>query len=149
MSEVARIRDQLERANRGGAWHGPSIREILNGVDSETASSRPIPSGHTIRELVVHVIAWEREAAARLEGAGSDDLPPEKDWPTGPAAWDALLDELDASHDRLMSVIGELDDDALDKPVAGHPATTYHLLHGVIQHNLYHAGQMSILKKAT
>ena len=152
MSEIARIRDQLERAHRGSAWHGPSLREILVGVDSDTASSRPIPNGHTIRELVVHVTAWENEAVARLRGGASPDMPPERDWPEGAEgkrAWEALVGELDRSHERLMSAIGELDDDSLDQLVTGHPTSIYHLLHGVIQHNLYHAGQMVLLKKAT
>lgn len=151
MSELARIGDQLERAHRGNAWHGPALREILAGVGSSAAASRPVPGGHTIVELVVHVIAWQDEAVARLVGTGSHELPPERDWPRateGDAAWEALLRELDASHDRLQSAIRELSEDSLDRPVPGHPTTVYQLLHGVIQHNLYHAGQMAILKKA-
>ena len=152
MSELERIVDQLQRAYRGEAWHGPSIREVLDGVDADAASARPVPNAHTIRELVVHVVVWEQEALARLAGKGRDDLPPEEDWPAGAGAWADLLDELDAAHERLTSAISELDaepgDEALDETVAGSPGTVYHLLHGVIQHNLYHAGQMAILKKA-
>ena len=152
MSELERIADQLERAYRGEAWHGPSTREVLDGVDADAASARPVSNAHTIRELVVHVVVWEQEALARLAGKGRDDLPPEEDWPAGAAAWADLLDELDAAHERLTSAIAELSaepgDDALGKTVVGSPGTVYHLLHGVIQHNLYHAGQMAILKKA-
>lgn len=148
MNELDRIRDQLERAYRGDAWHGPSLREILTEVDAEMAGARPVANGHTIQELVAHMIAWEKEAAARLGGEGSDDLPPEKAWPGGAEAWAGLLDELETAHSRLVSAMGELHEDALEQPVAGHPSTAYHLLHGVIQHNLYHAGQMAILKKA-
>ncbi len=77
MSEFERIVDQLERAYRGEAWHGPSIREVLDGVDADAASARPVSNGHTIKELVVHVLVWEKEAQARLAGKGRDDLPPE------------------------------------------------------------------------
>ena len=156
MSELERIADQLQRAYRGEVWHGPSIREVLDGVDADAASARPVSNAHTIKELVVHVVVWEQEALARLAGKGRDDLPPEEDWPAGAPAWADLLDELDAAHERLTSAISELDaelgpgagDKALDETVAGSPGTLYHLLHGVIQHNLYHAGQMAILKKA-
>lgn len=149
MSEIARIVDQLERAYGGDAWHGPSIREILAGVDAEMAAARPIPSAHSIRELVSHLIAWKEEAAARLVGAGSGDLPPEREWPEDATAWNAMLDELDAAHTTLVSTIGELQDDSLEQRVEGHPTSVYHLLHGVIQHELYHAGQMALLKKTT
>ncbi len=148
MSELARIADQLQRAYRGEAWHGPSIREVLDGVDADAASARPVSNAHTIKELVVHVVVWEQEALARLAGKGRDDLPPEEDWPAGAPAWADLLDELDAAHERLTSAIYECSDERLDETVAGSPGTLYHLLHGVIQHNLYHAGQMAILKKA-
>ena len=148
MSEIERIVDQLQRAYRGNAWHGPSFREVLDGVDADAASARPVSNGHTIGELVVHVVAWENEALARLTGKGRDDLPPEEDWPEGRAAWSDLLDELDAVHERLSGAIGELTDDRLGDVAAGSPGTIYHLLHGVIQHNLYHMGQMALLKKA-
>ncbi len=150
MSELERIADQLQRAYRGEAWHGPSIREVLDGVDADAASARPVSNAHTIKELVVHVVVWEQEALARLAGKGRDDLPPEEDWPAGAPAWADLLDELDAAHERLTSAIAAISesDERLDETVAGSPGTLYHLLHGVIQHNLYHAGQMAILKKA-
>ena len=149
MNEIERIVDQLERAYRGEAWHGPSIREVLDGVDAEAASARPISNAHTIGELVVHVLAWEKEALARLAGKGRDDLPPEEDWPEGAAAWGELLEELDVVHERLTAAIAERPDDRLGTTAAGHSGTTvYVLLHGVIQHNLYHAGQIAILKKA-
>ena len=148
MSEIDRIVDQLQRAYRGNAWHGPSIREVLDGVDADAASARPLSNAHTISELVVHVVVWEQEAVARLEGKGRDDLPPEEDWPAGAAAWADLLDELDTAHERLTAAIAELSADALGDVVAESPGTVYHLLHGVVQHNLYHAGQMAILKKA-
>lgn len=148
VSEVARIRDQLERAYRGEAWHGPSLREVLADVDEEAAAKRPMPNAHSIRELVAHVVAWEKEALERLRGSGTDDLPPEKDWPETAMDWDELLSELDEAHERLSSAIGALDDEALAERIGGSPASVYHLLHGVIQHNLYHVGQIAILKKA-
>lgn len=149
MNENERIVDQLERAYRGDAWHGPSMRKVLDGVDAEAALARPVPNAHTIGELVVHVLAWEKEALARLTGNGRSDLPPEEDWPEGQAAWSELLEELDVVHERLSVAISECSDDRLAGAVPGRPGTTlYVLLHGVIQHNLYHAGQIALLKKA-
>ena len=139
MNESARIVDQLERAYRGEAWHGPSIRAVLDGVDTEAASARPIANAHTIGELVAHIVVWEKEALARLAGTGRDDLPPEEAWPDGASTWSELLEELDAVHERLSVAISKCSDPG---------PTVYVLLHGVIQHNLYHAGQIALLKKA-
>ncbi len=147
MSEIERIRDQLRRAYTGDAWHGPSLKEVLEGVDADTASARPIADAHSIRELVLHIVAWENEAIRRLNGAGHD-LPPEEDWPHGADAWTQLVDELDASHTRLVEALGALDDSRLDGAVMGTGGTVYHLLHGVVQHNLYHGGQIALLRRA-
>ena len=147
MSEIERIRDQLRRAYTGDAWHGPSLKEVLEGVDADTASARPIADAHSIRELVLHIVAWEKEAIRRVRGEGSD-LPPEEDWPNGADAWAALLEELEASHVRLMETLAELDDSQLDGAVIGTGGTVYHLVHGGVQHNLYHGGQIVLLRRA-
>lgn len=147
MSEIERIRDQLRRAYSGDAWHGPSLKEVLEGVDADTASARPIADAHSIRELVLHIVAWEKEAIRRVRGEGSD-LPPEEDWPDGADAWTALLEELEASHVRLMETLAELDDSQLEGAVIGTGGTVYHLVHGVVQHNLYHGGQIVLLRRA-
>jgi len=144
---MERIRDQLRRAHSGDAWRGPSLTELLESVDADTASAQPIAEAHSIRELVLHIVAWQKEATRRVNGEGSD-LPPEKDWPHGADAWTVLLKELEARHVRLMETLAELDDSRLDGAVIGTGGTIYHLLHGVVQHNLYHGGQIALLKRA-
>lgn len=150
MSELDRVRDQLRRAYEGEAWHGPDLRSIVADLDAADAFARPIENAHSIAELVRHVIAWEREAAARLAGHGRE-LPPEDDWPEGgetPEAWRTLVESLEAAHRELMEAMAGLDDAELSNVVPGSPNTVYHLLHGVVQHNLYHAGQMMMLRRA-
>ncbi len=147
MSEIERIRDQLRRAYQGPAWHGPALREVLEGVDDEMARARPVAGAHTIQEIVRHILAWVREARWRLEGQQTE-LPPEQDWPEGDAAWASLLREIEVAHEQLMEAVEKLDEGALGRIVGGNPPTAYHLLHGVLQHNLYHGGQIAILKKA-
>ena len=146
MRELDRIQDQIVRAHRGEAWHGPSLLELLDGVDEKMAEARPIGGVHSIRELVAHVIAWQEEAARRLRGQGRD-LPPAEDWPDA-KSWTALVERLKRAHDGLVEAAGELEDGALDERLAGRRESAYGLLHGIVQHNLYHAGQIAILKKA-
>lgn len=143
--EIERIGDQLERAQRGKAWHGPSIGELLSDVDETSAEWRPVSGVHTIKELVMHVIAWQEEASRRL-GGEARELPSEEDWPPS-LPWHEMLDRLNASHEALMGRVLELEDSDLDKGITGQTDSAYDLLHGIVQHNLYHAGQIALLKK--
>jgi uncharacterized damage-inducible protein DinB len=151
VTEVERIRDQLHRAFRGDAWHGPAVRELLQGVTAAQAAARPLPRAHTIWEIVLHVAAWASIVRRRIEGEEGITITPEVDWPpvvaTDEGAWREALGRLEAAHADLERTVGGLGDDALDRKAAGSPSTAYVLLHGVAQHDLYHAGQIALLKK--
>ena len=152
MAEVERIADQLRRAFEGKAWHGPSVREVLAGVTAEQAARQPLPDAHSIWEIVVHIGVWEAFVRRRLEGEVITDVPPEQDWPpvadTSEAAWKRTLEDLERGHQRLRKVISELPESRLSETVSGMGYSVYFMLHGVVQHDLYHAGQIALLKKA-
>jgi uncharacterized damage-inducible protein DinB len=147
MREVERIAKQLERTYSGEAWHGPSLRKVLEEVDAEAASARPIAGAHSIAEIAAHVLAWREEAVRRLEGNGGD-VPARGNFPE-PLEWGELLDALDRTQKSLVSAAAALDDAILDQKVKGRRETYYVLLQGIIHHDLYHAGQIAILKKAS
>jgi uncharacterized damage-inducible protein DinB len=153
MSEIERIQDQLKRAFEGPAWHGPSIKEILNGVTAEQAHARPLRDAHSIWELVHHIAVWEDVGRRRLEGdpaevpiSSAEDWPPAQD--VSEAAWEKSKQALESSHHALVEAISRVAESRLDAPVLEGKSTVYVTLHGVIQHDLYHAGQIAILKKA-
>lgn len=154
MYEADRIQDQLKRSIDGGAWHGPSVFEALKGINSSQAASRPLQNAHTVWEILLHITAWVEQVHKRLRGDDlRRDLPPEQDWPAQPgrpdeSAWTALQDRLHEGHRELSDSLGRLDDARLEQPIQEGFFTTYMTFHGLIQHNLYHAGQMAILKKA-
>ncbi len=145
--EARRIADQLERSWRGEAWHGPSIHEVLKDVDAEKARQRPIPGAHSIWELLAHASAWERVGLLRLRGEEHTPLD-EENFPVPSGEWSEALLAADAAHDELVAEVRTLDDDRLWEKAAGCPYNKYFLLHGVAQHNIYHAGQMILLVKA-
>lgn len=151
MSETKRIGDQLRRAYEGQAWHGPSVKELLSDVTAEQAAARPIAGSHSIWEIVLHISAWEEGVARRLSGERAE-LSTEEDWPTvsdtSEAAWRKTLAALEANHLRLREALKSLDDARLDEPIVEGMSSVYGTLHGVIQHSLYHAGQIALLKKA-
>lgn len=153
MSETARILDQLERSFRGEAWHGPSVMEALDGVGAAAAAARPLAEAHTIWELVLHVTAWMEVLRRALKGEVTDALSPEEDWPRHPAGggeapWRAALAELERTHREIAVLLERFPAERLDDHAPRKPYTFYLLLHGVIQHNLYHAGQIVLLRKA-
>ena len=153
MSEIERILDQLKRAYEGNAWHGPSVKEVLAGVTAEQAHARPVKNGHTIYELVRHIAVWEDVGRRRLEGDPAEvPISSPEDWPPGDdtseAAWEQAKGALDNGHQSLVDAIKRVDESRLDKPILAGKSSVYVTLHGVIQHDLYHAGQIAILKKA-
>ena len=150
MGEVARIHDQLVRAFHGEAWHGAPVRDLVAGVGAEQAARRVLPHAHTIWEIVLHISAWQRAVLGRLRGRELQ-LTPEEDWPpvadTGERAWKAALGELEETHRQLADAVAALDEAALERVVPGKRYSVYYMLHGVIQHDLYHAGQIAVLRK--
>lgn len=154
MSEASRIADQLRRAFDGDAWHGDSVLEILNGVTAAQAAARPITHAHSIWELVLHIAAWDGAVLGRLSGAAveladAENFPPVED--TSEAAWRKALAEVRRVHEELVSAVSVLPDSRLGEMVPGKQGvhyTFYYMLHGVAQHELYHAGQIALLKKS-
>ena len=150
MNNVEFLADQLRRAHEGQAWHGPALREILAGVTAEAASARPIPEAHTIWELVQHIAAWLGAVGRRLQGE-SVELPDAEDWPPvkdfTEAAWQKTQAAVDQETKRLQEAIAKLPEEALREGAPGATYSVRFMLEGVIQHHLYHAGQIALLKK--
>ena len=155
-SELARIAAELQRAYNGDAWHGPPMTAALNGVTAFCAPVKPIPEAHSIWEIVRHLAAWNEIVRLRFLGERVD-VSREQDWPPledfSPEAWERDTKELQKA---VKSLIAELKraarkahcDAVLRKKVRGKNHTVYVLLHGAVQHNLYHTGQISVLRKA-
>jgi uncharacterized damage-inducible protein DinB len=152
MTETHRINSQLKRAYEGQAWSGPSLRELLDGVTAEQAAAHPIPNAHSIWELVNHISAWEQIARRRLEGEAQLEIPDEVNFPpvidASEAAWQSALQSLEASNRSLRESVKRIDDAKLQENAPEADYSIYAMLHGVIQHDLYHAGQIALLKKA-
>ncbi len=151
MTEVERIEDQLRRAIGGDAWHGPSVKEVLTDVTAQQATAKPVQGAHSIWELLFHMGAWEGVALQRLNG-DKTPLPDDQNWPLdnppGDREWNAAWTSFENQNQQLRKAILQLTDDQLEGQVPGTDHSFYHLLHGVVQHDLYHAGQIVLLKKA-
>src|SRR3954466_12471277 len=152
MNELGRIADQLKRAYEGPAWSGPSLLDVLNDVTAAEAAAKPIPDAHSIWEIVHHIRAWEDVVSRRLQGEPFREYSGTEDWPavveTTEAAWRAALDGLKTSNHNLRQVINGFEQMRLSGLVPGSDYSFYVLVHGAVQHDLYHAGQIGLLKKA-
>jgi uncharacterized damage-inducible protein DinB len=157
-TEITRIVDELQREHDGDPWHGTPLMRLLADVDHRRAAARPLPAGHTIWELVLHIAAWKNETRRRIGGAPAGE-PVEGDWPR-PAgddagSWRQALDALADAHRALIAAVRQLPEPQLFAPIndprdreTGAGVSHYVLLHGIVQHDVYHAGQIALLKKA-
>jgi uncharacterized damage-inducible protein DinB len=154
MSETARLADQIRRAFEGEAWHGDSVVELLQGVNAAVAAAHPIKNAHSIWELVLHIAAWDGAALRRTGGtavelSGEENFPPVKD--PSEAAWRKAIEQAKQTHNALVKAVAAFPDARLQEQVPGKTESYYnffYLFSGIVQHELYHAGQIALLKKA-
>jgi hypothetical protein len=135
------------------SWHGPNLRGSLRGVTATQATWRPAPARHNIWELAVHAAYWKYVAVRRLTGAkrGSFELKGsnwfERSGERTAAAWRADLTLLEHSHREFRAVVADLSPRDLARTPAGSEFSNAGLISGVAAHDLYHAGQIQLLKR--
>src|SRR5262245_23795454 len=150
MKETERIAEQLKRSFYGEAWSGPSVREVLEGVTAPMAAERAIREAHSIWELVHHITAWveivrKRIIGERIEVTAEVSFPPVSD--RSEATWQESLRRMEEAETALRHAILNLPESSLNQIVGPGGDTVYVLLHGAVQHSLYHAGQIILMKR--
>ena len=151
MNELETISGQMRQAVEGEAWHGASLLEILADIHVATAMSRPIRHAHTVWEIILHLAGTQDLMLRRLRGDPTP-LIDEEDWPpvikASEDAWLATLDAFFAGEKHLREAIEAFPETRLDEPLIEGGSSAYNNFHGYVQHLLYHAGQISLLKRA-
>ena len=159
MSAIARLIEAIGRVYSGDPWHGPATREVLSGIKADEAAIHPVPAAHSIWEIVLHMTAWMGEVERRLEG-GAPAQPRAGDWPAVPvvseATWLAAQEALATAHESLLQAVAAFPEESLAQTVGGArdlplgTGVSYEeMLRGLIQHNVYHTGQIALLKRAS
>lgn len=152
-ARITTLRRSVDRSYQGPAWHGPTLMSSLRGVTPEEAAWRPQPERHNVWELLVHCAYWKYRVCARLAELprGSFGLKGSNffERPVDPTteAWNADLQLLQDWHGRLLEAIASFDAGHLDEPVGGNRYTYEELIDGAGAHDVYHAGQIQLLKK--
>jgi uncharacterized damage-inducible protein DinB len=150
MNEVKFLRDQIETTFKGDSWHGPSLMKTLEGVDLEQASARPLGERHTIWELVDHTTFWLEAILGALKYKAMPDPAMEVNWPRMGSTeehWCQSLSRLEAAVNMVLDELAGWSKEDLERTVPGKDYNFRQMLHGAVHHNLYHAGQIAILKR--
>jgi hypothetical protein len=145
--------DLIDEAYDRRSWHGPNLRGSLRGVKADAAAWRPARGRHNIWEIALHAAYWKYAARRRLSGEkrGSFAVSPGSNWfirpgVESPAAWRADLELLRHEHDRLRKAVARLNPGELGREI-GRGLTVAALVRGIAAHDLYHAGQIQLLKR--
>lgn len=133
------------------AWHGPNVRATIRGLDAATATWRPAPERHNIRELVVHIAYWKYVVRKRLSGTvarGSFALEG-SNWfrrdEIDDAAWQEEIAVADREHKLLREVISKLRTADLSRKVGRHDVAR--TIFGITAHDNYHNGQIALIRR--
>lgn len=145
----------LDEAFHGKSWHGTSLRGSVRGLDAATAVRRPAKGRHSIAELVLHAAYWKYAVRRRLTGEkrgafyikGSNWFPVGREF--GAEEWARAVHVLHAEHEALRSAVSALREKDVDQVAPGGRAvwTFGQLVSGAAAHDLYHAGQIQLVKR--
>ena len=144
---------QIDEAFDRQSWHGTNLRGSLRGLTVDQALWRPAPDRHNAWEIAVHAAYWKYAAWRRLTGEKRGAFPRKgSNWfpnPTSPTEkqWKADVALLGEFHRRLRRAVEDLVDDDLRRKAHGGKETVGRLVRGVAAHDLYHAGQIQLLKR--
>lgn len=144
----------VKAVQKGQPWYGPSIEKALMGVTATQAYAKPIDKAHSIWELVLHIINWRKFAIEQLSGNHGFDIEinGEQDWTpivdNSEEAWEKSLVQLEESTSKLVAVLQNLGENTdIDKLITVRQYPLKYLLDGIIHHDIYHIGQIVLLKK--
>ncbi len=143
----------IDEAYERQAWHGPNLRGSIRGLSEEDAAWRPAPARHSVWEIVVHAAYWKYAVRRRLVGEKRGSFPLRgSNWFPSPGTgsrrtWKDDIALLESQHRRMRAAVAALSDGDLRKKPPGGKVTTLRLVAGIAAHDVYHAGQIQLLKR--
>jgi hypothetical protein len=151
MNELARLQNLMQQTYSGKCFYGDSITKVFSDIDPAQAVWIPSDGGnHSIWQIVLHMTGWLNIIRERLTSPVLVNLSDELNYPAPPLGthdnWNATLDAFHAAHNGLSEAIGQFPEAKLESQVPGRAYTFDVLLHGAIHHNLYHLGQIALIK---
>ena len=153
--EIAQLLAIFDQAYNKPSWHGTNLRGSLRRVTPAQAAWRPSAERHNIWEIAVHAAYWKYAVTRRFTDGARGSFPLKgSNWFRRPStndgddkAWKADLQLLDDMHDALRGAVMRLTANDLPKTPPGKKVSNFALLSGAAAHDLYHAGQIQLLKR--
>jgi uncharacterized damage-inducible protein DinB len=152
-AEIQQLLAMIDQAYDHTSWHGTNLRGSIRRISLEQAAWRPNPARHNIWETVVHAAYWKYAVNRRFTGSARGSFPLKgSNWFTRPEsqtakAWKADVELLDHMHRILRESVMSLSPKDLVRTPAGKKVSNFTVLSGIAAHDLYHAGQIQLLKK--
>jgi hypothetical protein len=152
-TEIAQLLRLIDEGYSKPAWHGPNLRASVRGLSAHDAAWRPAAGRHNIWEIVVHAAYWKYVVRCRLLGGKRAGFAlPGDNWfersdSLGEKAWRADLNLLDMEYKKLREVVAKFPPSALGRPAPGHRGIARVQIAGVAFHDVYHAGQIQLLRR--
>ena len=153
LTEIALLLDLLDQGYDKKAWHGPNLRGAIRRVSAQQAAWRSNRARHTIAELVVHSAYWKYAVRRRLLGEKRGSFPMKgSNWFELPkwlndSEWRYHVALLDEQHRELREAVARFPAAQLHKRSLGSKYTAVGLITGIAAHDIYHAGQIQVLKR--
>ena len=145
MKQTHLIADAYHAATIEGAWYGPSLAELLAKISPEIAVIPPTPEAHSISTLLQHLLLWNERIRKACEGDPLPKWQADKEWAEPPIPWSELVTRWNQSRDLVEAKIRNFPIDDLTKQVSGRSYPYETMLHGIVQHTIYHAGQIAMV----
>lgn len=150
MKETERIVKLFKDLYNGSPWLGVNIIETLENISAEQASKRISPGRNTIWEIVNHVIHWRLNVLRRVQG--ENIISPEHNYilpikDMSETAWKETLNQLKDSQQKWLDFLKNFEEQDFSKIYSNNHMTYYEHIHGILQHDAYHLGQVVLLAK--
>jgi uncharacterized damage-inducible protein DinB len=145
VKETQQIADSYRAATLKGAWYGPSLAEMLPEISPELAATPPVPGAHSISALLQHLLLWNDRFQNTSDSHPMPRWQPEKEWAEPPIPWNELVTRWNQSRDLLEEKIRNFPIEDLARQVPGRSYPYETMLHGIVQHAIYHSGQIAMI----
>lgn len=142
--------NEFQNIYHGTPWYGESMSAILDKVTPTSAFRQMSKGTHTIAQLIAHIVYWRQSLIKRLEGdlQYRSSMKSDDNWPANTRlkqlGWKKLRDSLHESQQKLVALLNKQSDSLLKKDYS-EKATYHDLINGILQHDLYHLGQVAYL----